>query len=62
MNKLIYLEQEYDKAKGDLKALYKLRAEILSQEFNNVECIEFNVLLELLKRVNRNIKFLVDKV
>jgi hypothetical protein len=56
MNKLIYLEQEYERSKGDLKALYKLRAEILSQEFNNVE------FLELLKRVNRNIKFLVDKV
>ncbi len=61
MNKLIYLEQEYDKAKDDVKALYRLRSEILSQEFNNVEGIEFNSLLELLKRVNRNIKFLVDK-
>ncbi len=62
MNKLIYLEQEYEKAKDDLKALYKLRAEIYAQEFNNMEGIEFNSLLELLKRVNRNIKFLVDKV
>ena len=58
---MIYFEKKFRENQENLEALKELKRELQLEAVRYGDAVEFNFYFDLLNRVEKNIKFLVDK-